>query len=53
MKPVHPAVSFNDLSVDCANTQNHLHLFFDKKLYFSCHIKKKLHKAMKGVNIIN
>lgn len=53
MKPVHPAVSLNDLSVDCANTQNHLHLFFDKKLYFGRHIKETLCKTTKRINIIN
>ena len=53
MKPVHPAVLLNDLSVDCANTQNHLHLFFDKKLYFGRHIKETLCKTTKRINIIN
>ena len=51
MKPVLSAVQFNDTPVTCAN-QKYFGLFLDEKLYFSQHIKEKLGKAMREVNVI-
>ena len=51
MKPVLSAVQFNDTPVTCAN-QKYLGLFLDEKLYFSQHIKEKLGKAMREINVI-
>ena len=52
IKLVQSAVQFNDTPVACANTQKHIGLFLDEKLFFSHHIKGKLDKDMKGVNVI-
>ena len=52
MKPVHSAAQFSDSPVAYTNIQKHFGLFLDEKLYFSHHIKEKLGKVMKKVNVI-
>ena len=40
------------ISVAKNNAQKHLGLFLDKKSNFNHHIKEKLAKSMKGINVI-
>ena len=47
-----PSYHFNDAAVATGNVQKHLCLFLDKKLAFNHHMKEKLAKTMKGINVI-
>ena len=48
----HPIVSFNNLPIYRKPTQKHLGLLLDEKLNFSEHIKEKLKKATKSINLL-
>ena len=45
-------VYFNNAPVSCANWQKHLRIYLHESLKFSCYIKEKMSKAMKGIAII-
>ena len=51
-KTDHPAVYFNDASVEKTSCQKHLGMHLDEKLSFNTHIKDKIAKANKGIGII-
>ena len=48
----HETVYFNNVPAIRENIQKHLGLFFDSKLSFFDHIKEKIKKATKWVNVI-
>ena len=47
-KSSHPKIFFNNAPVVCAN----LGMFLNESVNFSYHIKEKMSKAMKGIDII-
>ena len=49
---VHPPLFFNDIEVRQVNEHKHLGLTLDSKLTFGGHIKEKISKANKGVDVI-
>ena len=51
-KSSHPKIFFNNALVVCASWQKYLGMFLDKSLNFSYHIKEKMPKAIKGIDII-
>ena len=48
----HPKVTFNNSSVAQTSGQKHLGIYLDEKLNFSHHIKEKIFKACKGIDVI-
>ena len=51
-KSSHPKIFFKNALVVCASWQKYLEIILDGRLNFSCHIKHKISKAMKGIDII-
>ena len=51
-KSSHPKISFNNAPVVCASCQKYFGMFLDESLNFSYHIKEKMPKAIKGIDII-
>ena len=51
-KSSHPKIYFNNAPVVCASWQKYLEMILDGTLNFSYHIKRKISKAMKGIDII-
>ena len=51
-KSSHPKILFNNPPVFCANWQKNLGMYLDETLNFNFHIKEKMSKAMKGIDII-
>ena len=48
----HLTIFFNETPFAHTSSQKHLGMYFDEKLNFNTHIKKKIAKANKGVGII-
>ena len=51
-KPFHPELSFNGIPVARQSYTKHLGLYLDNRLSFSKHIKEKVGKAIKGLNLL-
>ena len=51
-KSSHSQVSFNNVPVSRASFQRHLGIYLDEKLNFNHHIKEKMAKVMKGIDVI-
>ena len=51
-KSSHPKIFFINVPLACASCQKHLGMFLDESLNFSCHVKEKVSRAMKGIGII-
>ena len=51
-KSSHPKIFFKNALVVCASWQKYLEIILDGRLNFSYHIKHKISKAMKGIDII-
>ena len=51
-KSSHPQVFFNDIPVSRVSFQKHLGIYLDEKLNFNHHIKEKITKAMKGIQVL-
>ena len=51
-KSSHPKIFFKNALVGCASWQKYLEIILDGRLNFSYHIKHKISKAMKGIDII-
>ena len=51
-KSSHPKIFFKNALVVCAGWQKYLEIILDGRLNFSYHIKHKISKAMKGIDII-
>ena len=52
LKPAHPSIHFNDAQVAKGNVQKHLGLFLYEKFNFNYHVKEKLARDMKEINVI-
>ena len=48
----HPNVNFNKSPAVQSTYQKHLGLYLDEKLNLSCHIKKKISKAYRGIGVL-
>ena len=51
-KTDHPAVFFNEAPVAKASCQKNLGMYLDEKLNFDTHIKEKIAKANKGIELM-
>ena len=51
-KVTHPTVYFNNPPVTRGSSQKHLGIQLDEKLNFIHHIKEKISKANKGIDVI-
>ena len=52
IKPSHPLIKLNNLSVQNASSQKHLGMILDEKLNFAPHLKEKCLKFNKGIEVI-
>ena len=52
IKPSHPLIKLNNLSVQNASSQKHLGMILDEKLNFEPHLKEKCLKFNKGIGVI-
>ena len=51
-KSSHLQVFFSDIPVSRVSFQKHLGIYLDEKLNFNHHIKEKITKAMKGIQVL-
>ena len=51
-KVIHPPAIFNNMPVVRSSCQKHLGIYLDEKLNFPNHIKEKISKVNKGIDIL-
>ena len=51
-KEDHPLIHFNDMAVTQTTAQKHISLYLDEKLNYNTHIKGKLSKVYKGIELL-
>ena len=51
-KKIYPKIFFNNVPVSKADSQNHLGLYLDSKLFFDIHIKTALTKVNKTIGLL-
>ena len=51
-KEDHPSIYFNDIPVTQNTVQKHIGLYLDEKLNYNTHIKEKIGKVYKGIELL-